>query len=316
MTTMTTGPGASTVLARASFVAPWAIVLAAFVFFAPSAPVGGFLFELLGVTAASLMAFGAHELRRAARTSAIFWEGAARNAWMVGALAALLFFVRGLGDSSRGLAQVARDMALAFLPAVYGLALAGLCAVRALRLRMAGAEAPPNETPRVSTGDHWLGAALLTVLVVWMVVRSPLGGPWRFAPWEVLLHWPAVLVVAGAAVLVVIMAGAELRGRIGVAALALAGTLASLGGLVLVLLGFADQNLPRVVSGLSSILTACFVALVAMLAIANPIEDRRMRLGGSPFPINHTAWILFPVATLLFLVIVLVLAMTPMQQQM
>jgi len=316
MTSMTTGPGASTALARASFVALWAIVLVAFAFLAPSAPVGGFLFELLGVTAVSLMAFAAHELRRAARTSAIFWEGAARNAWMVGALAALLFFVRALGDSSREMAQVARDTALAFLPAVYGLALAGLCAVRALRLRTAGAEAPREETAGVSPSDHWLGAALFVVLVVWTVVRSPLGGAWRFAPWEMLLHWPAVLVVAGAAVLVAMIAGAELRGRIGVAALALAGALASLGGLVLVLLGFADQNLPRVVSGLSSILTACFVALAGMLAIANPIEDRRMRQGGSPFPINRTAWILFPVATLFFLVIVLVLAMTPMRQQM
>jgi hypothetical protein len=316
MTSMTTGPGTSRVLARASLVALWAIVLVAFAFFAPSAPVGGLLFELLGVTAVSLMAFAVHELRRAARTSAIFWEGAARNAWMVGALASLLFFVRALGDSSRNLAQVARDLALAFLPAVYGLALAGLCAVRALRLRTAGAEAPPEATSKVSASDHWLGAVLFTVLVVWTLVRSPLGGAWRFAPWEMLLHWPAVLVVAGAAVLVAIVAGAELRGRIGVVALVLAGALASLGGLVLVLLGFADQNFPRVVSGVSSILTACFVALVGMLAVANPIEDRRMRQGGSSFPSNRTAWMLFPVATLFFLVIVLVLAMTPMPQRM
>ena len=314
MTSKAIGTGASAALARVSLAVPWAIGLAVFVFLAPSALAGGALFVALGIAAVTLTAFGAREWGRAARTSAVFWENAARNAWMVGVLAAVLFFVRALSDSSRGIAQVARDLALAFLPALYGLALAGLAAVPALRLRTGGGERRGDDAAAGS--DRWLGAALFVVLVTWTVMRSPLGDAWRFAPWEMLLHWPAVLVVIGGALLVVAIAGAGLRRRIGVVALALAGMLASLAGLVLVLLGFADQSLARVASGLSFILTSCFVALAGMLIVADPIEDRRAREGGDPFPINRTAWLLFPAATLIFLVIALVLAMTPMQQKM
>jgi hypothetical protein len=49
--------------------------------------------------------------------------------------------------------------------------------------------------------------------------------------------------------------------------------------------------------------------------VANPVEDRRMRAGADPFSGNRMAWLLFPVATLVCLVIALVLAMTPMHQK-
>ncbi len=313
MTSKAIGSGASAALARASVVVPWAIVLAASAFFPASAPVGGLLFVVLGLAAVTLTAFGAHEWGRAARTSPVLWESTARNAWTIGVLAALLFFARALGDSSRGLAEVARSLALAFLPALYGLALAALCLVPALRLRDSGAGSHSDESR--GGADRWLGAALFLALVAWTLMRSPLGDAWRFTPWAMLLHWPAVLVVAGGALLVAAIAGPALRGRIGVVALALSAALASLTGLVLVLFGFADQSIARVVSGLDFILTSCFVAHVGMLIVANPIEDRRMRGGADPFPGSRTAWLLFPVATLVFLVITLVLAMTPMQQK-
>jgi hypothetical protein len=314
MTSNANGTGASAALARAGVVVPWAIGLAAFGYLSPSAPVAGLLFVVLGIAAATLTAFQARELGRAMRSSAIFWESTARNAWLIGVLAAEVAFTRALSDSSRGIAEVARGMVLAFLPALYGLALGGLAAVPALRMRATGTESRPNEAGAGT--DRWFGVALFVVLVAWAVMRSPVGGAWRFAPWATLLHWPAVLVVIGGALLVVAIAGEGLRRRIGVVALALAGTFASLAGLVLLLLGFADQSIARVVSGLSFILTSCFVALAGMLTVANPIEDRRLREGGEPFPVNRTAWLLLPAATLVFLVIALVLAMTPMQQKM
>lgn len=311
MTSTTPGSAASVARGRASVVAPWAIAFAAFAFLAPSAQVGGLLFVLLGIAAVTLTAFGGGEWGRAARTSAHFWESTARNAWMVGVLAALLFFVRALGDSSREMAQVARDLALAFLPALYGLALAGVAAVPALRLR---GDADQSGAGEAGNGpDRWLGAALFVLLVAWTVGRSPLGDAWRFAPWGMLLHWPAVLVVIGGALLLIVMAGPVLRDRIGVVALALSGAIASLAGLVLVLLGFADQSIARVASGLSFALTSCFVALAGMLIVANPVEDRRVGDDGEPFAMNRAAWLLLPAATLVLLVIVLILAMTPIQ---
>lgn len=314
MTSIDLEPGASPLLERVGLVALWAIGLAAFVFLKLSAPVGGAVFVLLGVVVLSLTAFTPAELRSASRTSVAFWEGAARNAWLLGAVASLLFFARGLGDSSGGLAQVARDLALAFVPSAYGLALAGLCAVPALRLQQASAQSPRGTTAGGRV-DAWLGTALFLVLVA-VLMRPASGGTSGFTSWALLLHWPAALVVAGGTLLVVAIAGTALRGRIGVAALSLAGALGSLAGLVQVLLGFADQAFPRIVAGLSFILTACFVALVGLLVVANPIEDRRSRHGGaSLLAINRTAWLLLPLVTLLFLVVVLVLVMTPVTQK-
>jgi len=303
-------------MARVSVVVPWAVGLAAFVILPASAPVGGFLFVGLGVSAVALATFGAREWARGARSSPVWWESMGRNAWIVGALSALLFFARALGDSSRDLEHVARDLALAFLPALYGLALASVSVVLAMRFRADGTGSPPGEIGDSGSGtDYWLGAGLFAVLVSWTVLRPPQGDAWRFAPWAILMHWPAVLIVIGGALVVVIIAGRALRSRIGVVAVALSGAIASLVGLVLVLSGFADQSVAGIVSGLDFMLTSCFVAQVGMLLIANPIEDWHRRAGGEPLPGCRAAWLLLPAATLVFLVITLVLAMTPMQQK-
>lgn len=315
MTSNAIESGPSTALARAMVVVPWAIGLAVSAILPTSAPVGGILFVLLGIAAATLATSGAREWGRRARSSPAWWESAARTAWSVGALAALLFFARALGDSSRDIAHVARDLALAFLPALYGLALASAFLVLAMRLRVGGSGHPAGGTDQGGgNADYWLGAALFAALVTWTVLRQPQGDTWRFAPWAVLMHWPAVLTVIGGALVVVALAGPALRGRIGVVALALSAALAALTGLVLVLSGFADRSFARVVSGLDFTLTSCFVAHVGMLLITNPIEDRRIRGDGKPLPGNRTAWLLLPAATLVFLVITLVLALIPMQQ--
>ena len=276
-----------------------------------SAPAGGLLFVVLGVTAATLIAYDAREWPTAVRWPATVWEGVTRNAWCVGALASVLFFGRALGDSSRTIAEVARGLALAFLPALFGLILAGLAAVPALRLRSETPEGIEDQ-PRSGAG-RYLGVLMFLGLVGWTLARPPEGNAWRFAPHALLLQPSAALTFAGGAPLFVAVSGPSLRRRVGVVACGLSAAVCAPAGLVLALLGIADQSIGRVVSGLGFVLSSCVVSLAALLAVANPVEDRRLRRGEDPMPLNRTVWILLPGVALVLLLIVLGFAMTPMQ---
>lgn len=115
------------------------------------------------------------------------------------------------------------------------------------------------------------------------------------------------------ALLFLTLSGPSLRRRSGVIACGLSAAVCALAGLVLALLGIADQDIGRVVSGLGSVLTACAVSLATLLAVANPFEDARLRRGEDPVPLNKTVWILLPGVTLVLLLVVLGVVMTPMQ---
>lgn len=305
------GPGHSAVRAWSLVLLPWTLGLAALAMLPASAPAGGLLFVVLGVTAATLITFDAREWPGAVRWSPTFWEGVARNAWAVGALASVLFFGRALGDSSATIAGVARGLALAFLPALFGLILAVLAAVPALRLRSETPEGLEDQLP--AGAGRYLGVLMLLGLLGWTLARPPAGDAWRFAPHALLLQPSAALTVAGAALLFVALSGSSLRRRVGVVACGLSAAVCAPAGLVLALLGIADQNIGRVVSGLGFVLTSSVVSLAALLAVANPVEDRRLRRGEDPMPLNRTVWILLPGVALVLLLIVLGFAMTPME---
>ena len=303
-------------LPLAAFLALWILGLAISTVFSRDVNVSGLLFVLLGASAARLATFTSAELRWAPRTSSLFWETAARNAWIAGVTGSILFFVRAVGEPSTGIAEVARAMALSFVPSMYGLLVGALCLVRALRLR--GVSPGAATAPAAGGRESVLGPALYAVLLVWTIALPHLGpvAP-RLTPWDFVFYWPSILVVLGATRTLLWIAGGALRGRIAVASLALAGTIASLVGLVVALLGLADRSLERVTSGLGFMVTACFVALAGMTLFANPAEDRRARRGepGTPSPWSRTAWLLFPLIAILVLVVTMVLVMTPMTRK-
>jgi len=311
MTARLGGPWLSATRAWALVLLPWVLGLATLAMLPASAPAAGPLFVALGVTAAALIAFDAREWPSAVRWSATFWEGVTRNAWCAGVLASVLFFGRALGDSSRTIAEVARGLALAFLPALFGLILAGLAAVPALRLGTELGEGVEEE-PSAGAG-RYLGVLLLLGLIGWTIARPPAGGAWRFAPHALLLQPSAGLLFVGAALLFVAASGPSLRLRVGVVACGLSAAVCAPAGLMLALLGVADQSIDRVASGLGFVLTSCCLSLAALLAIANPLEDRRLRRGEAPMPLNRVVWILLPGLALVLLLIVLGFAMTPMQ---
>ena len=92
-------------------------------------------------------------------------------------------------------------------------------------------------------------------------------------------------------------------------AVALAGLLAGLGGLVQALSGFAARDLGRVTAGLAFLLTGGFAGLLGLLVAARATGDGRERKGAVAGAI---AWALLPLAALLFLAFAFAAVLTPM----
>jgi MotA/TolQ/ExbB proton channel family protein len=298
---------------KLAFIGLWIAVLVGSAFLPPSGHVGGLLVTLLGGTALTLTAFTLDEARVALRTSAVFWEATARNAWMAGVLGSVLNFVLALGTAGAPAEGVLRRLGLAFVPAIYGLALAGLCSVPAVRLRQRAATRGDGGGPG-SRLDRALGPALFLALVVftmWVHRRATAVPPLQ--PWNLIVHWPAVLVVLGAALGFRVLAGGEIARRLGSPVFAVAGTLGCLMGVVSVLLAIAEPDIGRLTGAVSFILTAAFVALLAMALVANPAEDRRVAAGEAPDYswASRAAWLLFPLAALIFLFVAFLVVTTP-----
>src|SRR5512136_3187326 len=107
----------------------------------------GLLFLAVGSVAAALMGFKLPEIGRAFRLAAgrpgtdddrrrgaYLWQAAARNAWLLGALGSALSFTVALGQGSGGIGEIAHRMIQSLLVMLYGLVLAAVCLVPAMKL--------------------------------------------------------------------------------------------------------------------------------------------------------------------------------------
>jgi hypothetical protein len=316
---------------KVGFVGLWIGVLLLSGLVPPLSYLSGLFVPLLGGSALSLTAFTLEEAREAlrqtaasrstgadVRLAAVFWEATARNAWIAGVLGSLLSFVLALGHAGSPVGNILTRLAFAFVPAIYGMALAGVCSVPAVKVRqrMLGGAAGSPALPE-GAGSRWeraLGWALFVALVGWTLWAQYRTPPSRaLLPWSLVVHWPAVLVVLGAALGLRVLAGGRLARQVSPSVFAGAGTLGCLIGVVSVILAVAEPDLPRLTVAVSFILTASFVALLAMALIANPAEDRRVLEGeaGDYSWASRAAWLIFPLAALIFLFIAFLVVSTP-----
>jgi len=117
----------------------------------------GFFYLVLGSVAVALMGFSGREIGAAFRSAtgrpvpgeaskkaALFWEAAARNAWLLGVLGSTLNFTIVLGRESGGIEDVGNRMIQAFIVSLYGLVLSVICLVPALKIinRIEGTACP------------------------------------------------------------------------------------------------------------------------------------------------------------------------------
>lgn len=301
----------------------------------------GLIFVILGIVATALMSFSGPEIgaafRHAAgadgsdeeiRKSALFWEAVGRNAWMLGVVGSLIYFVLALSCSQAGLAGIVSNLAISFLPAVYGMSLAIICLIPAWKLSIGYQDKQQEETQDVHRTqaddssstlriEHVLGYILFIAVFAWTIIRPSLANIYpHFKPVEWLANWPALLVVLGGTLIIVLFVNHTSYGSTWTLSFALTGLLGSLMGFILVLLGFVGRNIEDVANGMTFVLSSCTVSLLGMLLVGGPLEDRRMKTSRSDkhSSLSRVAWYVFPLMTLILLALAFVLVITPMKK--
>jgi len=303
--------------------------------------VRGLLFVLLGSVTLALASFSIPEIgaafRHAAsvpgepaavRKSMAFWEAAARNAWMTGVLGTILNFIVALCTMSGGIADVASRMATSFLATVYGMVLAVICAVPAWKLgdimrfqtTRNISQTALNPEPAAAKSmrfENVLGYLLFLVAVAWTAFKPMLGMAYlKFSPFDWIIHWPSLLVVLGGTIALILFVGSAGAGRILTPAFAITGLIGSLMGFIQVLLGFASRKIYLVSAGITFVIASCFMAMLGMMLVGAPLEDRLVKTGrmDKPSALSRAAVYVFPLLALIFLVVALVLVITPMKK--
>jgi hypothetical protein len=306
----------------------------------------GLLYLVFGSVAAALMGFTGPEIATAfkqaagaagsgesLKKSAHFWEAAGRNAWIMGVLGSTLNFTITLGGESAGIGDVASRMIQSLVVILYGLVLAVVCLVPAMKLAgQAGEARLPEEEGRAAAGagpsarsgvgsvtssrilGYVLFAAVLGLTIVFMIGGEPRGGPLPLS--RILLHWPAILVVLGGAIALALFTGAGAGARALTLGFAVTGLVSLLMGLIQALFGFVHANIAEIASAVAFIITASSFTLLGLVAVAAPLEDREIMEGRKETPgsLSRLSWVLFPLLTFIFLVITFIMVVTPMKK--
>ncbi len=299
----------------------------------------GLLFVVAGGVAGALMTFSPREVRAAfahaggapgsaeeVRRSALFWEAAARNFWILGVLRSILSFVLPLANPSGGLKALTSSLANSLLAALYGMVLTAVCYVPYWKLEgRYGRRRLRDETPSPAPparGDirswgygHIVGYALFTAILASALFRAPATGIGAALGW--IFYWPSLLVVFGGTLALMLFLGGAAHETAVSPAFAATGLIGSLMGFVQTLLGISAGSITDVASALTFILSSCFAALLGMFLLGGPLEDRAARGLGehARTALNRAAWYVFPLLALVFLVSVFVLVITPFERQ-
>jgi hypothetical protein len=303
----------------------------------------GLLFLAVGSVAAALMGFHLHEIGQAFRLAAgrpgtdverrrgaYFWEAAARNAWMLGALGSALNFTVALGSKSGGIGDIAHRMIQSLVVMLYGLVLAAVCLVPGLKLaegdaarQAAGATGAspavivrPARTAAASRiAGYVFFAATLVATALFLMGGRPRGGPLPLT--TILLHGPAILVVIGGAAILAFFMGRGVGARAWTLGFAMTGAIALLTGLIQALFGFAHTSVEEISAAVAFIITAVAFALLGLLAVAAPFEDREVMDGrrDKAGPISRALWMVFPLLAFIALILTFIMIVTPMTKK-
>jgi hypothetical protein len=300
----------------------------------------GFFFVLIGGVALTIISFPGAEIWRALRhagggsgndaeirTSIHFWEAAGRGFWILGGLSSVLSIVTSFAamksEYSTGMSAIVPMLIRPLLSIFYGSLLAVICFVPCCKLMgklpsrssAPGAESSDTLASQERPGRRFgtvTGYALFLAALV-LAVRLPnvsLSGVF-------IACMPSFLVVLGGTLaLMLFMAGNYTR-LTPSAAFAGMGLIGSLMGFIQMLHGMTDpspRGIGQVAGALAIILASCFTALLGMAALGAPLEDRAVRIGrvGAPSAFSRVSWYVFPLMSLIFLVLVYTMIVLPM----
>ncbi len=301
----------------------------------------GLLYLVFGSVAAAFMGFTRQQIGAAFRhaagrgggpdelaRSAYFWQAAARNAWILGALGSAVNFALVLGGESGGIPDVSHRMIQSFLVALYGLVLAVILLVPAMKITgLAEKAGVPAAAPSAGTGGPALPrflsvervASYISFAAVLVLTALPrIQGPAPdvpLPPAKVLLHWPAILVILGGGIALALFMGAGVGARAWTIGFATMGFIALFTGLIQSLFGFVHTSVQEISAAIAFIISASAFALLGLVTVASPLEDREV-MGGrraGAGPLSRMCWVLLPLLTFIFLVLAFIMVVTPMK---
>jgi hypothetical protein len=299
----------------------------------------GFLFVLVGGVALLMVSFRGAEIwcafRHAAggsgsnaemRNSAHFWEAAGRGFWILGGLSSVLRIV--IGFISMRTVQVAAISAVIpiliqpLLSILYGSLLAVICFVPCWKLlgilqsRPAAPNPERNETPISIGRAGWrFGTVLGYVLFLSALVSTSHMLLNLSELWPV--YRPSLLVVLGGTLALILFMGGNYTRLTPSAAFGSMGLIGSLMGFIQMLIGMTDpgpRGIGHVAGAMAFVLFSCFTALLGMALIGAPLEDRAIRTGrvDAPSAFSRVSWYVFPLLSLIFLVLVFINIIIPL----
>jgi hypothetical protein len=283
----------------------------------------GFLFVLVVGIALMMISFPGAEILRALRDaaaspgnetdiriSAHFWEAAGRGFWVVGILRSILqlimFFLSFREQSIVHPPLLAKGLAQYLLPTLYGILLSVICFVPYWKLKgklSNGSSSQTAEQKPISM-EHtgWrLGAVVGYVLFL------------SFWVWSFPLHtvgiltaiMPAVLLVLGGTIAIMLFVRGGNSGPTLSMAFAATGLIGALVGVIQMLFGvtMGAQGVNQVAMALAFFIASCFTALLGIVLLGAPLEDRAVRTGriAGPTAFSRVAWYVFPLVAWIFL---------------
>jgi hypothetical protein len=121
---------------------------------------------------------------------------------------------------------------------------------------------------------------------------------------EVFVYWPSLLVVLGGTIVLVMFIGDAAAGRSFTLSFALTGLIGSLMAFVQTLISFSSRGV------------RCFIALLGMMLVGMPLEDRTIKTGKNKkqLTLSRIAWYVFPVVALILLIFAFVMVLTPVKK--
>jgi flagellar motor component MotA len=300
----------------------------------------GLLFVLVGGVALMMISFPGAEIGRALRHAAgspgsnaeirnsiHFWEAAGRGFWLVGGLRSVVSIIIGFAgmkfEETAGISSIIGQLAQSLLATLYGGLLAVICFVpcwKLMEILQSSLSAPNperNETPLSIGRPGWgfgtiLGYALfLSALISTTNLRNL-----SLSEVSQVCTPPLLVMLGGVLVLIQYMGVNNSRLTLSTAFAGM-GFISCLMGFIQMLIGMTDPSpngIAHVAGAIAFIIASCFTALLGMALIGAPLEDRAIRTGrvDAPSTFSRVSWYGFPLPSLIFLVLVFTIIITPL----
>jgi len=157
-----------------------------------------------------------------------------------------------------------------------------------------------------------IGYVLFFAVLILTIPNLPKSMLWNALP--SIVYWPSLLVVLGGALALVLFIGGVNSGPPVSMSFACMGLIGFLAAFIRMLLGIASSKIMSVASNLVFVLSSCLFALLGMILVGAPLEDRAVQTGriATPSAFSRVSWYGFPLLTLILVPLVIVIITTPM----